>query len=74
LSEVPITYTTYCVSSLKQFFFFFLYFYLLILLSFLSNYWRFPMEYFFTLEYKSWYMNFYSIIIEYPSFILSIFL
>jgi hypothetical protein len=23
LSEVPITYTTYCVSSLKQFFFFF---------------------------------------------------
>jgi len=47
LSEVPITYTTYCISSLKQFFFFFFYFYIFILLSFLSNYWRFPIEYFF---------------------------
>jgi len=74
LSEVPMTYTTYCVSSLKQFFFFFLYFYLLILLSFLSNYWRFPMEYFFTLEYKSWYMNLYSILYDYPTFVISIFI
>ena len=70
LSEVPITYTTYCVSSLKQFFFFFLYFYILILLSFLSHYWRFPIEYFFTLEYKSWYVNFITILIDYPSFIV----
>lgn len=74
LSEVPLTYTTYCVSSLKQFFFFFLYFYVFILLSFLSNYWRFPIEYFFTCEYKSWYINLYSIFSDYPSFIYSIFL
>ena len=74
LSEVPLTYTTYCVSSLKQFFFFFLYFYILILLSFLSHYWRFPMEYFFTLEYKSWYLNLFTIILDYPYFLLNIFL
>jgi hypothetical protein len=72
LSEVPLTYTTYCVSSLKQFFFFFLYFYIFILLSFLSHYWRFPMEYFFTCEYKSWYFNFYTIIYGYPKFLYSI--
>lgn len=71
LSEVPITYTTYCVSSLKQFFFFFLYFYILILLSFLSHYWRFPIEYFFTLEYKSWYVNFISILIDYPNLLIT---
>jgi len=70
LSEVPLTYTTYCVSGLKQFFFFFLFFYVLILLSFLSNYWRFPMEYFFTLEWKSWYYNLYLILLDYPNFII----
>jgi len=74
LSEVPLTYTTYCVSSLKQFFFFFLYFYIFILLSFLSHYWRFPIEYFFTLEYKSWYCNLLSIFSDYPIFILNIIL
>jgi len=72
LSEVPLTYTTYCISSLKQFFFFFLYFYVFILLSFLSNYWRFPIEYFFTCEYKSWYINLYGIFADYPSFIYNI--
>ena len=74
LSEVPLTYTTYCISSLKQFFFFFLYFYVFILLSFLSNYWRFPIEYFFTCEYKSWYINLYNIFSDYPHFIYSILL
>jgi hypothetical protein len=74
LSEVPITYTTYCISSLKQFFFFFLYFYVFILLSFLSNYWRFPIEYFFTLDYQSWYINFFNIICEYPNFLVNFFL
>ena len=72
MNEVPITYTTYCISSLKQFFFFFLFFYILILLSFLSNYWRFPIEYFFTLEYKSWYYNLYLILYDYPKFLYSI--
>lgn len=72
LSEVPMTYTTYCISSLKQFFFFFLYFYIFILLSFLSNYWRFPMEYFFTCEYKSWYLNLFYIFWEYPNLVLNL--
>jgi len=71
LSEVPMTYTTYCVSSLKQFFFFFLYFYIFIILSFLSHYWRFPMEYFFTCEYKSWYLNLYYILLDYPTLLLN---
>ena len=72
LSEVPMTYTTYCVSSLKQFFFFFLYFYVFIGLSFLSHYWRFPIEYFFTCEYKSWYFNLLDILLTYPTFIYTI--
>jgi hypothetical protein len=74
LSEVPMTYTTYCISSLKQFFFFFLYFYIFILLSFLSHYWRFPMEYFFTCEFRSWYWNLYYILLDYPNFLINIFL
>jgi hypothetical protein len=72
LSEVPMTYLTYCVSSLKQFFFFFLFFYIFIILSFLANYWRFPIEYFFTCEYKSWYVNFSHILLDYPVFIYKI--
>jgi hypothetical protein len=72
LSEVPMTYLTYCVSSLKQFFFFFLFFYIFIILSFLANYWRFPIEYFFTCEYKSWYLNFSHILIDYPVFLYKI--
>jgi len=72
LSEVPMTYTTYCISSLKQFFFFFFYFYIFILLSFLSNYWRFPIEYFFTCEYRSWYLNLCNIFCSYPSFLYSL--
>ncbi len=72
LSEVPMTYTTYCISSLKQFFFFFLYFYIFILLSFLSHYWRFPIEYFFTCDYQSWWHNLYYIFSDYPRFLLKI--
>lgn len=70
LSEVPITYTTYCVSSLKQFFFFFCFFYIFILLSFLANYWRFPIEYLFMLECRSWYTNLFQIIKDYPSLLV----
>ena len=73
MKEVPLTFTTYCVSSLKQFLYFFFFFYLLIFLSFLSNYWRFPIELSYALNTDSWWLNFFEILIDYPSFIISIF-
>ena len=71
--EIPLTYTTYCVSSLKQFFYFFLMFYIMIFLSYVSNYSRFPIEFLWTLDTQSWSGNFVSIIWNYPMFLLSIF-
>jgi hypothetical protein len=71
--EIPLTYTTYCVSSLKQFFYFFLMFYIMIFLSYISNYSRFPIEFLWTLDTQSWSGNFISIIADYPMFLLSIF-
>lgn len=72
--EIPLTYTTYCVSSLKQFFYFFLMFYIMIFLSYVSNYSRFPIEFLWTLDTQSWSGNFISIILNYPTFLLSIFM
>lgn len=73
MKEVPLTFTTYCVSSLKQFLYFFFFFYVLIFLSFLSNYWRFPIELSFVLSTESWFSNFLDIMLDYPAFLLSIF-
>lgn len=73
MKEIPLTYTTYCVSSLKQFFYFFLMFYIMIFLSYTSNYARFPIEFLWTLDTQSWYSNFVSILLDYPTFILAIF-
>lgn len=74
MKEIPLTYTTYCVSSLKQFFYFFLMFYIMIFLSYVSNYSRFPIEFLWTLDTQSWFGNFISIVLNYPSFLLSIFM
>jgi len=74
MKEIPLTYTTYCVSSLKQFFYFFLMFYIMIFLSYIFNYSRFPIEFLWTLDTQSWFYNFTQIICAYPSFLLSIFL
>ena len=73
MKEIPLTYTTYCVSSLKQFFYFFLMFYLMIFLSYIFNYSRFPIEFLYTLDTLSWFGNFLNILKEYPLFLLSIF-
>ena len=67
--EIPMTYTTYCVSSLKQFFYFFLLLYLLVFLSYISCYWRFPIEFLWSVDTNSWAQNFFLIIVDYPSFI-----
>jgi hypothetical protein len=73
MKEIPLTFTTYCVSSLKQFFYFFLGLYTFVFLSYLSNYWRFPIELNFVTDETSWLLNLYYIIIDYPNFILSLF-
>ena len=71
--EITFTYTTYCVSALRQFFYYFLLLYVLIFFSFVVQYWRLPIEY-------AWITNCYPItttlqevLMDYPSFLLSIF-
>jgi hypothetical protein len=71
--EVPVTYLTYCISSLRQFFYFFLWMYIFILLSYVSNYWRFPVDMSFMLNTDSWLQNFVKILCDYPLFLISIF-
>ena len=71
--EIPMTYTTYCVSSLKQFFYCFLGLYSFIFISYISNYWRLPMEYYWTLNSTSWFLNTWNIFKDYPNFLLNIF-
>jgi len=72
MKEVPLTYTTYCVSSLKQFFYFFLMFYIMVFFSYIFNYSRFPIEFLWGLDTQSWWGNFVMILIDYPLFLLSI--
>jgi hypothetical protein len=71
--EVPLTYLTYCISSLRQFFYFFLWMYIFILLSYVSNYWRFPVDMSFMLNTDSWLQNFIKILCDYPLFLINIF-
>lgn len=71
MKELPVTLTTYCASSLKQFFYFFLFFYLFIFASYLANYWRLPIEFFWVIETHSWALNFASILCGYPNFLYS---
>ena len=69
--EVTYTYTTYCVSALKQFFYFFLFLYIFIFLSFVFNYWRTPIEFFWILNPNSWFLNFYDILVhDYFNFLI----
>ena len=63
--EIPTTFTTYCVSSLKQFFYFFLFFYVMVFISFLINYMRLPWEYYYFLNNSSWLVNFIDILTSY---------
>lgn len=72
--EVTFTYTTYCISALKQFFYFFMFLYLLVFLSFMFIYWRTPIEFMWVLNSHSWFSNLALIIRDYPHFLLSILL
>jgi hypothetical protein len=42
--EFTYTFTTFCISSLRQFFFFFFLLYIFVFFSFIINYWRTPIE------------------------------
>ena len=70
--EIPLTYSTYCVSALKQFFYSFFLLYAFVLASYIFNYQRFPIEFLWTLDDHSWTTNLVSIIYDYPSLIYSI--
>jgi hypothetical protein len=72
--EIPLTLTTYCVSSLRQFFYFALWMYFLVFVSYLANYSRLPIEFIWTIDNNSWLHNFIDIIKDYPTFIINIFL
>lgn len=63
--ELSYTFTTFCISSLKQFFYFFLLLYILIFISFIVCYWRFPIEFFWNLNNESWFIHFVKILIDY---------
>jgi len=74
MKEVPLTFTTYCVSALKQFFYYFLMLYIFVFFSFISCYSRFPVELNFIVDNVSWFNNFIHIACDYPAFLFSIFL
>lgn len=64
LRECSQTFVTYCLSSLRQFFFLILILYLLIGVSYLNNFWRFPLEFLAFQNKTSWTTHFFSIIIN----------
>ena len=73
MQEIPLTLTTYCVSSLRQFFYFSLYMYFLVFMSYIINYSRLPIEFLWSLDNISWFNNFAFIIFDYPYFIKCLF-
>lgn len=70
--EIPLTYSTYCVSALKQFFYCFFMLYAFVLASYIFNYQRFPIEFLWTIDDHSWLTNMVGIFCEYPSFLYSV--
>lgn len=68
--EVTYTYTTYCISGLKQLFYFTLFLYSFTLFSFFITYWRFPIEFLWLINSYSWSSNFLLIIKDYIYFLL----
>jgi hypothetical protein len=67
--EMPITFTTYCVSALRQFFYFFFFLYGFVFFSYMFNYFRLPPEFFFFIDTSPWLTNFIKIIVDYPHFL-----
>ena len=71
--EITYTYTTYCVSALRQFFYYFLLLYLLVFFSFILQYWRLPIEYGWVANTKPILYTLASVLHDYPSFLVTLF-
>lgn len=67
--ELTYTYLIYCVSSLRQFFYFYLLLYVFIFISFMTAYWRYPIELLWLVNSYSWWETFFQIIGDYFSLI-----
>lgn len=72
--EITFTYTTYCVSALRQFFYYFLLLYVLIFFSFVVQYWRLPIEYAWISNTSPIFTTLQGVLMDYPSFIFGIFI
>ena len=70
IEEISYTFATYAVSCIKQFSYFFFLFLFLILFSYLTNYWRLPLEFLWSVNSKSWFKNLVDILCNYTKFIL----
>lgn len=70
--EITYTFTTFCISSLKQFYYFFFTLYFLIFMSYIVCYWRFPVEFLWIVNSHSWFINFLLILKDYFQFLFDI--
>lgn len=70
--EVTFTLATYCISSLRQFFYFFAFLFLFVIISYVFQYARMPNEFMWGLNSYSWWWNLYTIVLDYPKFLLGI--
>lgn len=71
--ETSFTFTVCCISALKQFFILFFLFYALIFISFIVCYWRFPIEFYWSVNANLWILSFLKIIANYFNFLISMF-
>lgn len=71
--EITYTFTTYCISALKQFFYFFFLLFIFVILSYFFIYWRLPIEFIWNLNAYSWFSNFILIVQDYVAFLINIF-
>ena len=65
IKEISFSYTSYCISSLKQFFFLYIWIGVLVILSFIINYWKFPIEYFWIINKIDLFDIYKNLIIDY---------
>ena len=70
--EITYTYTTYCVSALRQFFYYFLLLYVFVAFSFVVNYWRLPIEYAWIGANTPLLDTFIRALTDYPTFLINI--
>lgn len=69
--EISFSFLTYCVSALRQFLFCFLLLYMLICVSYVGNYWRFPIEFLVFSSSDSWVIHLASILLSYPELVFA---